>query len=49
LPLFNILEVTNIQGRMGRLKKLDKPEELPQPVFIFLLSAKKQRMIQIKI
>jgi hypothetical protein len=38
-----------IYGRMGRLRKPDKPEELPEPLFCFLLSEKKQRMIQIKI
>jgi hypothetical protein len=30
---------------MGRLKKQDKPEELPDPFKCFLLSVKKQGMI----
>jgi hypothetical protein len=31
---------------MGRLKKKDKPEELPKLFICFLLSVKKQGMIQ---
>jgi hypothetical protein len=30
---------------MGRLKKQDKPEDLPEPTHVFLLSEKKQKMI----
>jgi hypothetical protein len=33
---------------MGRLRKQDKPEELPVMFRIFLLSAKKQEMILTK-
>jgi hypothetical protein len=32
---------------MGRLKKQDKPEELPKLLTCFLLSVKKQGMIHI--